>query len=182
MAEQEAEENQTTKVEPEVAEVDDIEALKQALAEEKAKAEANLANWQRAQADLINYKRRSEQEKEEIGQFANSILILNLLPILDDLERAFTSIPPRVAKLAWVDGIRLIERKLRASLEGQGLSQIKALGEPFDPKLHEAVMNGKGKEGIVIDELQKGYKLHDRVIRPARVVVGNGEEEETREE
>ena len=102
--------------------------------------------------------------------------MLNLLPILDDLERAFTSIPPRLAKLSWVDGIRLIERKLRAILEAQGLSPIKALGEPFDPTLHEAVRQDKGKEGIVVEELQKGYKFHDRVIRPSKVVVGNGEE------
>ena len=177
MTQEESKEGLTNEVEPEVAEVEDIEALKQALAEEKKKAEANLANWQRAQADFINYKRRSEQEKEEIGKFANTTLMLTLLPILDDLERAFTSTPPQMAKLTWVDGIRLIERKLRASLEAQGLSQIKALGEPFDPRLHEAAMHGKGKEGIVIEELQKGYMLHDRVIRPTMVVVGNGEEE-----
>ena len=177
------EEDQTAKVEPEVAEVEDIKVLKQSLAEEKKKAEDYLANWQRAQADFINYKRRSEQEKEEVSKFANSLLMLNLLPILDDLERALASIPPKLAKLSWVDGIRLIERKLWASLEAQGLSQIKAQGEPFDPKLHEAAMHSKGKEGIVIEELQKGYKLHDRVIRPAMVVVGNGEEEEeTKEE
>jgi len=181
MTEQDSEESQTSQVEPEVAGVEDIEALKQALAEEKAKAEANLAGWQRAQADFINYKRRSEQEKEEIGKFANSVFMLNLLPILDDLERAFISVPPHLAKLSWVDGIRLIERKLWATLEAQGLSQIKALGEPFDPNLHEAAMHGKGKEGMVIEELQKGYKLHDRVIRPAMVVVGNGEEEEKEE-
>ena len=78
--------------------------------------------------------------------------------------------------LSWVDGIRLIEQKLRAGLEAQGLSQLKALGEPFDPNFHEAVMQSKGKEGVVVEELQKGYKLHDRVIRPTRVVVGNGEE------
>ena len=177
MNQEQPEEGQTNEVEPEVAEVEDIEALKQALAEEKKKAEANLANWQRAQADFINYKRRSEQEKEEVGKFANTVLMLSLLPILDDLERAFTSIPPHIARLTWVDGIRLIERKLQASLEAQGLSQIKALGEPFDPKLHEAAMHAKGKEKIVIEELQKGYMLHDRVIRPTMVVVGNGEEE-----
>ena len=177
MNQEQPEEGQTNEVEPEVTEVEDIEALKQALVEEKKKAEANLANWQRAQADFINYKRRSEQEKEEIGKFANTVLMLSLLPILDDLERAFTSIPPHIARLTWVDGIRLIERKLQASLEAQGLSQIKALGEPFDPKLHEAAMHAKGKEGIVIEELQKGYMLHDRVIRPTMVVVGNGEEE-----
>jgi molecular chaperone GrpE len=182
MAQEETNEGLTSKVEQEGAEVEDIEALKQALAEEKEKAEGYLANWQRAQADFINYKRRSEQEKEEIGKFANALLMLNLLPVLDDLERAFASIPPHLAKLTWVDGIRLIERKLQASLEAQGLSPIKALGEPFDPKLHEAAMHAKGKEGIVIEELQKGYKLQDRVIRPAMVVVGNGEEEEKKEE
>jgi len=171
-----------SQVEPEVAEVEDIEVLKKALAEAKAKAEEYLAGWQRAQADFINYKRRTEQEKEEISQFANAILILNLLPILDDLERALTSTPPRLAKLSWVDGIRLIERKLQAGLEAQGLSQIKALGEPFDPNLHEAARLGKGKEEIVIEELQKGYKLHDRVIRPSKVVVGNGEEGEEKKE
>ena len=171
-----------SQVEPEVAEVEDIEVLKQALAEAKAKAEEYLAGWQRAQADFINYKRRTEQEKEEISQFANAILILNLLPILDDLERALTSTPPRLAKLSWVDGIRLIERKLQAGLEAQGLSQIKALGEPFDPNLHEAARLGKGKEGTVIEELQKGYKLRDRVIRPSKVVVGNGEEGEEKKE
>ena len=103
--------------------------------------------------------------------------MVNLLPVLDDLERAFSSIPPQLAKRPWVDGIRLIEQKLRTSLEAQGLSSIKAVGEPFDPRLHEAMRQDNGKEGIVIEELQKGYTLHDRVIRPTKVVVGNGEEE-----
>ena len=174
-------EDPNSQVEPEVAEIEDIEALKQALAEEKAKAEEHLAGWQRAQADFMNYKRRTEQEKEEISKFANSILMLNILPVLDDLERALTSIPPRLAKLDWIDGIRLIERKLQTSLEAQGLSQIKAPGEPFDPTLHEAARMDKGKEGIVIEEIQKGYKLHDRVIRPSKVVVGNGEDEKKEE-
>ncbi len=178
MIPREPEESGNSEVEPEVAETEDIESLKQALAEEKEKTETYLANWQRTQADFINYKRRSEQEKEEVSKFANAILMLSLLPILDDLERAFISIPPHLNKLTWIDGIRLIERKLQASLEAQGLTLIKALGEPFDPNLHEAVRQDKGKEGIVIEELQKGYKLHDRVIRPTMVVVGNGEEEE----
>ncbi len=182
MMQQEPEEDATNQAESEVAEAEDIETLKKALAEEKAKAEANLANWQRAQADFINYKRRSEQEKEEVSKFANATLMINLLPILDDLERAFTSIPPRIAKLSWVDGVRLIERKLQVNLEALGLSLIKTLGEPFDPKLHEAAMHGQGKEGIVIEELQRGYKLHDRVIRPAMVVIGNGEEAEKKTE
>jgi len=172
----ESAENLNRKVVPEVTETEDIESLKQALAEEKAKAEGYLANWQRTQADFINYKRRNEQEREEFNKFANTGLVLSLLPVLDDLERALASIPVKSARLPWVDGIRLIERKFRASLETQGLTPIKALGEPFDPNLHEAMRQDKGKEGIVIEELKKGYKFHDRVIRPTMVVVGNGEE------
>ena len=182
MIPREPEEGQTNEVKQEVTEVEDVETLKKIFAEEKEKAEGYLANWQRAQADFINYKRRSEQEKEEISKFANAVLMLNLLPVLDDMERALASIPPKLVGFTWVEGISLIERKLRTSLEAQGLSQIKALGEPFDPELHEAAMHGKGKEGMVVEELQKGYKLHDRVIRPTMVVVGNGEEEENKEE
>jgi len=179
---QQAEEGLAGGVGPAAPEPEDIEALQKALAEEKEKAEKLLANWQRAEADLANYKRHSEQEKEELGKFANTTLMLSILSALDDLERAFTNIPPRMAKTEWVSGIRLIERKLRASLEAQGLAQIKAQGQPFDPNLHEAVRHGRGKEGIVIEEIQKGYRLHDRVIRPTMVVVGNGEEEEKKEE
>jgi molecular chaperone GrpE len=177
MIQREPEESQASEANPEATEIEDIETLKQSLAEEKIRVETNLSGWQRAQADFVNYKRRTEQEKEELSKFANATLILSLLPVLDDLERAFTSIPQHMAKLSWVDGVKLIERKLQAILETQGLSSIKALGEPFDPNLHEAAMHGKGKDGTVIDELQKGYKLHDRVIRPATVVVGNGEED-----
>ena len=80
-----------------------------------------------------------------------------------------------------MDGIRLIERKLRATFEAQGLSPIHALGETFDPNLHEAVMHSKGEDGKVIQEMQKGYKLHDKVIRPSKVAVGNGEPIEKQE-
>ena len=174
MIPREPEEGLTNEVEPEV---EDVEVLKQALAEEKARAETNLAGWQRAQADFMNYKRRAEQEKEETIKFANEVLMFNLLPILDDLERAFASIPAQLAELGWVDGVRLIERKLQTTLEAQGLSPIKALGEPFDPHLHEAVRQDKGSEGIVVEEFQRGYKFRDKVIRPSKVVVGSGEEE-----
>ena len=186
MMPREPEEDQNNKInetptgaaEAEAGEIEDIETLKETLAEAKAKAEANLAGWQRAQADFVNYKKRSEQEKQDLSKFANSVLILNLLPVLDDFERAFSSLPPKMGKLSWLDGIKLIERKLWAVLQAQGLSPIKALGEPFDPQFHEAIRQDKGKEGIVIEEIQKGYLLEDRVIRPSKVVVGNGEAKE----
>ncbi len=153
---------------------EDVETLKAQLAEEQKRTEQYLANWQRAAADFQNYKRRTDQERGEAARMTNALLILNLLPILDDLERAFDSASSKLAGLTWVDGIRLIHRKLQATLEANGLSEIKALGEDFDPNLHEAVMEMEGEAGKVVEELQKGYRLFDRVIRPTMVKVGNG--------
>ncbi len=150
--------------------------LEQALAAEKKRAEEYLASWQRAQADFINFKRRNEQERLEFNKFANANLLLGLLPVLDDLERALAAIPPEFAGHDWVEGVRLVERKFRTSLEGQGVRPILALGMAFDPNFHEAVRGDKGLEGMVIQEVQKGYTLNDKLLRPARVVVGNGEE------
>ena len=168
--------------ENEIAEETDIETLKQYLSDEKSKAEKYLSNWQRAEADFSNYKKRIEQEKGEMVNNANASLILNLLPVLDDLERAFASLSPKLVGLTWVDGIRLINRKLQAILEAQGLTEIKALGHPFDPIVHDAVAHHEGEEGVVIEEVQKGYKLKDKVLRPASVVVGKGKAEKAGEE
>lgn len=154
----------------------DVESLKTALAAERARAESYLGGWQRAQADFINYKRRAENEKSESTKFANAMLILNLLPVLDDFQRALASVSASLAGLNWVEGVQLIYRKLETILESQGLTQIKAVGEKFDPHFHEAVIYKDGEEGTVIEELQRGYGLHDRVIRPALVVVGKGRE------
>jgi molecular chaperone GrpE len=133
-----------------------------------------LANWQRAQADFENYKKRTEQEKESITKFANMIFILNLLPILDDMDRALNSIPNSLKKLSWIDGFELIYRKFKAAMDSQGLAEIKALGETFDPSLHEAVTHADGEEDKVIDVTQKGYTLNGKILRPAMVIVGSG--------
>ncbi|MBI2303998.1 MAG: nucleotide exchange factor GrpE [Chloroflexi bacterium] len=162
---------------PSGAGADEVTALKRALEEERDRAEKYLANWQRAQADFLNLKRRTEQERSDILRFANATLILNLLPIRDDLERALDAVSTAMAGFTWLEGVRLIHRKLQALLEAQGVTQVKAEGELFDPNLHEAVMFEEGEEGKVIEELQKGYKLHDRVIRPAMVKVGRGKGE-----
>ena len=178
----EAEEKPNMDTVPDLVESEDMESLRQALAEEQAKVEANLAGWQRAQADFANFKRRSEQEREEFTQFVNASLLLELLPIMDDLERALEHVPAKLSSAAWVDGIKLIYRKFSAVLEAQGLTQIEALGQPFDPNLHEAVRQEKGREGIIIEEIRKGYQLHDKVVRPTMVVVGNGEEMDKEDE
>lgn len=158
-----------------------LEGLKSLLEQEKARAQGYFSSWQRTQADFLNLKRRSEQEMADIIKFANTALVSSLLPVLDDLERAFASLPSNLAELTWVDGIQLIQRKLQAVLEAQGLSEVKALGETLDPNLHEAVMRREGEEGKVLAIVQKGYKLHDRVLRPSLVVVGEGRRGEAEE-
>jgi molecular chaperone GrpE len=156
-------------------------ATDEALNAEKAKAEEYLASWQRAQADFINFKRRTEQERQDFRNFANADLVLALLPVLDDLDRALEHVPSEFAENDWVEGVRAVARKFRTSLEAQGVKPIEAQGQPFDPGRHEAVRQDKGPEGVVIEEYQKGYTLHDKLLRPARVVVGNGEEDELQE-
>ena len=150
------------------------EDLNSTLEQEKERADKNLANWQRAQADLANYKKRVEVEKQELAKFANAALVGSLVSLVDDFERARATIPDSILGMTWVEGLFLIERKLLSTLEVSGLSVIKALDEDFDPNLHEAVMHGEGPEGKVVEEFQKGYKLHERVIRPAMVKVGQG--------
>ncbi len=154
---------------------EDVEALRQALTEEKERAEKYLASWQRSQADLANYRQRAEQEKKETIEFANSVLISSLLPVVDDLDRAIASVPAELEQSSWTQGIMLIYNKLKSTLRSQGLTEIEARGERFDPRLHEAVMQQEGEEGVVVDETQKGYKFRDRVIRPSLVIVGTGQ-------
>ena len=161
-------------VETTTAQSEDVEILHKALAEEKEKAERYLANWQRSQADLENYIKRAEQEKAETVECANRMLILDLLPILDDFERAFASLPVELDEQNWTDGIRLIYNKIKAVLETQGLAEIKARGEYFDPYWHEAAGQLEGEEGVVVEEIRKGYKLKEKLLRPSVVMIGTG--------
>ena len=161
---------------------EDIEALQTALTEEKEKTEKYLANWQRSQADLENYIKRSEQERAEIVECANRTLVLDLLPILDDFERAFASLPVELYEQNWTEGIRLIYNKIKAVLEMQGLAEIEAKGECFDPCWHEAAGQLEGEEGIVVEEIRKGYKFRDILLRPAMVMVGAGNKNKIQEE
>jgi molecular chaperone GrpE len=165
-----------------MADIDELEELQKALTEQTAKAEANLIGWQRAQADFINFKRYVEQEKADSAKFANAVLLNSILPVLDDLERALASIPVEEANKKWLEGVKLVDRKFRDTLEKQGVSCIKAEGQEFDPHCMEALTTCAGKKDVVIQELEKGYKLFDKVIRPAKVMVGSGESQANEEE
>ena len=141
---------------------------------ERATAAEYLAQWQRTAADFSNFKRRNEQERAEMAKLFNASLVGQLLPVLDNFERALAAVPPDLADHAWIAGITLTEKQLRSALEKEGLSAIDAQGQPFDPTLHEAVaheVSADHEDDTVIEEFQKGYKLHDRVLRPAMVKV-----------
>lgn len=157
-----------------------IEALERELAETQARAEEHLYNWQRSAADFANFKRRTDDERATLGQFSNAVLIGKLLAVLDDFDRALESVPAD-AHDAWIEGVKLVERKLRGVLESEGVTPIEAIGQPFDPNLHEAVVHeptADHPDNQVIGELQRGYRLHDRVIRPSLVRVANNPKEQ----
>jgi molecular chaperone GrpE len=155
---------------------DDVESLKEALVKEKEKAERYLANWQRTEADFRNYKAREEKEKKDLVNWANSTLICDILPVLDAFDRAFDGVAPTDEGLSWLTGFRQIQKMLLDVLGKHGLDEMKCVGETFDPSLHEAVVQGEGAEGVILDEFRKGYKLKDKLLRAPQVVVGKGGE------
>lgn len=130
----------------------------------------------RALADLQNYRKRVEEERGQFAQFAALALILELLPILDNFNRAFAQVPEEIAKTAWFKGALQIEQQLAGIVRKQGVAEIpSSVGKPLDSKLHEAIAAGPGEKDIILEEFEKGYVLGDKVIRPAKVKVGNGE-------
>jgi len=157
----------------------ELEKLEQALEEARNASDENLRAWQRAAADFSNFKRRTDDERDTVVRFSNAVLIGKLLSVLDDFDRALENVPPDTDD-AWVEGVRLVERKLRSVLETEGVTPIEAAGLPFDPNVHEAVVHedtADYPDNQVIGELQRGYRLHDRVLRPALVRVANNPKE-----
>lgn len=144
------------------------------LAEAEARAAEYLEGWQRARAEFANARKRMERDRAEARRNATIEVVSNLLPVLDDFERALASVPEEIASNSWFEGIALVDRKLRSILDNVDIERIEAVGQPFDPNYHEAVLQEESHEhesGTVIKELQSGYRLNDRVIRPAMVVV-----------
>lgn len=178
-----AEENREILDENEVSALaeDDVESLRQALADEREKAEKYLDNWQRTEADFRNYRMREEKEKKETINWANSTLVCDILPVLDAFDRAFEGAATTGKSLNWITGFRQIQRMLLDVLSKHGVSEVTCLGEAFDPSLHEAVAQGEGAEGEIIDEVRKGYKLNERLVRAPQVVVGKGGQREVSE-
>lgn len=144
----------------------------------QAKVEELTNDLQRMTADFANYRKRNESERNEFAKFAKADLIAKLLDVLDGYDRALSTVPEDLKGQPWVEGMWLVERKLRSILDAEGLEPIDSLGTPFDPYLHQAVayIESDEPEGTVIEEHQKAYRLHDRVIRPALVTVAKKKE------
>lgn len=128
----------------------------------------------RAQADLQNAKARMEKEAQDIRSFAMQGLLEKLLPTIDNFARAFDHLPEELQDHDWVKGLQATEQQLMADLASVGLTKIESLGQMVDPNLHEVLQTAEGEKDTVVQVLEEGYSLNGKVIRAAKVVVGNG--------
>ena len=150
----------------------EIEPLPDPMEDMERERDQFRALAQRAQADLVNYRRRVGEERQELQRNANSSLILKFLSVVDDFERAIALLPEDAA--GWQEGLMLVKRNLDNLLESEGVSKIEAAGKPFDPWEHEAVHyleTPDADDGTIIEVFRDGYRLHDRVLRASQVIV-----------
>ena len=153
----------------------DIEKLTEELEASQAKSEEYLSGLQRERAEFANYRRRTAEEREAMLGLAGEDLIRKVLALADDFDLAIEARPSQIAGDPWVEGVAAIDRKLRVLLESEGVKQIDASpGTPFDPREHEAIAtvpSAEHGEGEIVEEIRRGYRLRDRVVRPALVAV-----------
>jgi molecular chaperone GrpE len=148
-----------------------VESGEDRLSALEAERDEAIDRWKRAAADFDNFRKRAARERDEYVTLANERLVKELLPILDDLERALAAVGEH-EEATVEEGVRLVHRSLASLLQRNGVEEISTDG-PFDPHVHEALLSqpSEAEEGSVIDVVQKGYRLGDRVVRPARVVI-----------
>jgi molecular chaperone GrpE len=155
----------------------EAQGLREQLAQAQAQAAEYLDNWRRATADLSNARKRMQRELEDYRAAAGERVIEKLLPVADDVHRAFENVPADQAESDWVNGFRMIQRKLDQLLESESVSVIPTAGLSFDPALHFAVSHEEAEgydEGQIIAEVAQGYRLNDKVLRPSMVRVAKG--------
>ena len=156
----------------------DIEALQAERDSAQAQAADYLLALQRERAEFQNFKRRTAEERDRESGLANDLLLFKVLVLADDFDRAIEARPASPESASWVEGVEAIDRKLRQLLESEGLRPIEVSpGMPFDPREHEALVNVPGTEfpeGSIVSKLQRGYRIRDRILRPARVAIAAG--------
>jgi molecular chaperone GrpE len=154
-----------------------VERLRAELDSAQAQAVEHLASLQRTAADFANYRRRTAEDRERELGLASEQLLRKLLSVADDFDRALEAMPGELQSLGWIEGIVLLDRKLRQLLESEGVTPIEVMGRPFDPREHEAIASVPAPgipDGVVVAEIQRGYRIRDRVLRPAMVAIAGG--------
>lgn len=153
-----------------------VDALRQELEQAKIQADDNYQRYVRTQADFDNFRKRTQKEREEFAQYASTKLLEQLLPVIDNFERAIAASKDGKDYDALAKGVDMIFRQFGQVLENEGLKAMETVGQPFNPDYHQAVMQVESEEheeGTIVEELQKGYMLKDRVLRPAMVKVSS---------
>jgi molecular chaperone GrpE len=153
---------------------DELEIARDELEKAQAQAAEYLDGWQRTRAEFSNYKKRQESDRAQMMAFASAAVLRKLLPVVDDFERAMATPPAESDCTTWFEGISLIKQKLNALVESEGVRPVETEGQAFDPRHHEAVTYEEAEgyeDGQIIAEVQRGYVLGERVLRPALVRV-----------
>ncbi|EHS57019.1 nucleotide exchange factor GrpE [Paenibacillus sp. Aloe-11] len=144
------------------------------VAKLRAEAEEHQQRFLRAQADFDNFRRRTLKEKEELAKYASMKLVTELVPVLDNFERALATAQQGAETESFAKGVEMIFRQFEGVLQAEGVTAMNSVGQPFNPDFHQAIMQVESEEheeGIVVEEVQKGYMLKDKVLRPAMVKV-----------
>lgn len=129
----------------------------------------------RAMADLQNYRKQVEKERKDFAAFSNAVLLMELLPILDSFNRAFSQVPEEIKNTEWFKGALQIEQQLAAVMKKQGVTEMESqTGKKLDTRMHEPITVGTGEKDVIIEEFEKGYLLGEKVLRPSKVKVGDG--------
>lgn len=166
--------NEASEQDAEQVSEDEELSIEEQLAQAQAQAEEYLDGWQRARAELSNVKKRIERERGEMHIRARVAVIARFLDVMDDLGRALDNAPQELADDSWTEGLLLVRRKFAKILEAEGVSEVEADGQEFDPAMHEAISaqeSDEHEEGQIITVVQKGYALGDHIVRPALVIV-----------
>ena len=165
--------------EPKLNEVDEV---KKQLEDAKTKCEEYLNGWKRERADFLNYKKDEMERIGQLAKYANTEIILKIIPILDNIYLAESHVPEELKENSWINGFNQIKNQLCEFLSGEGIEPIEVMGKEFNPSLMEAVGTGEAKpafvkdfgeakSGIVVEETQRGYTLHGKIIRVAKVKI-----------
>ena len=157
----------------------EIEPLPDPMEDLERERDQFKALAQRSQADLVNYRRRVDEERQELQRNANANLLTKFLGVVDDFERAIDMLPEDAAAAGWQEGLMLVKRNLDNLLGSEGVSKIEATGKPFDPWEHESVHymeTEEAEDGAIIQVFRDGYRLHDKVLRASQVIVAKAPE------